>query len=92
MPRKVSFKDAKRKYVHRFTLEHVPAWATPPRTNGTFYAPHFSSDSEWYDASVFPGEAGLHGNSEYCETNNQTWPLGQDLAKPYHIAVQLLEA
>ncbi len=92
MPRKVSFKDAKRRYVHRFTMEFVPTWAREVRTDGTYYAPQFASDAEWYDATTFPGEGELRVNCKHCETSGQTWPLGKALAKPYRVAVQLLEA
>ena len=32
MPRPISFEDAKRMFVHRYTMEHAPAW--PPSASG----------------------------------------------------------
>jgi hypothetical protein len=83
-----TFERAKAQYVHRYTMEHVPAWtAQINANNGKYYAPQFRTDREWYDNTVFPGEPG-HSEyrirkSEYCETRNQTWPLGQWLDRPY---------
>lgn len=87
MPRP-TFEQATREYTNRFTKEHVPAWALKPRDNGSFYAPHYASDREWYDNTVFPGERrkGLTTppkGSRYCESRNQTWPCGTTLSAPY---------
>lgn len=81
--RKISFQDACRKYTNRFTMEHVPSWAKHPASNGKYYAPQYSSDREWYESTIFPGEGNIHPRSKYCESTNQTWPLGQWLANPY---------
>lgn len=81
--RKLSLDIAKAQYVNRYTLEHVPQWARARcEGNGRAYAPQFRTDSEWYDNTTFPGEGDLSGRSEHCETRNQTWPLGQWLARP----------
>ena len=79
-----SIEKAKTKYVHRFTMEHVPAWALiAPQKNGRYYAPQFTSDTEWYAHTTFPGEPGIRGNSRHCESSGHTWPLGKTLDKPY---------
>ncbi len=83
MSRPISFRDACAKYVHRFTMEHVPQWARQVREDGTYYAPQFRSDAEWYNATSFPGENGVHRRSKYCRTLGQTWPLGQSLPQPF---------
>lgn len=83
MRRKITLEQAKSQYVHRFTMDHVPQWARQRRDDGTYYAPQYRSDKEWYDNTTFPGESGLHGNSKHCETRNQSWPLGQALDKPF---------
>lgn len=81
-----SLKEAQFKYVHRFTMEHVPQWAREKRADGTFYAPQYASDEEWYKLSLFPGDkeypftGQMHGA---CLSRNQTWPLGQKLDKPF---------
>lgn len=77
MKRKVSFEAAKARFVHRYTMEHVPGWARARNPgNGKFYAPDYASDREWYENTTFPGEPGLHGNNRHCLSMNQTWPLG----------------
>lgn len=85
MPRP-TFEKACAMYVHRFTMEHIPTWATRATSGGWYYAPQFSNDREWYDATMFPGEPGFplpRTREVYCYTANQTWPLGQWLKKPY---------
>lgn len=83
MDRAISFEEACRTYVHRFTMDHVPAWAQRPMQNGNYAAPQFSSDREWYDNTNFPGENHVSRRSKYCETNNHTFPLGKFLTLPY---------
>ena len=83
MTRKLTLAQACARYPHRFTLDHVPAWANVPCDNGTFYAPQFATDAEWYANTLFPGEPGLHGNSRHCYTRGRTWPLGQWLDAPF---------
>lgn len=87
--RAITLAQAKAQYVHRFTMEHVPAWANEPHLNhdnNTFkyYAPQYKSDKEWYDNTVFPGESDLCIKSDdHCYSSGKTWPLGQWLDKPY---------
>jgi hypothetical protein len=71
------FEQAKRKFVHRFTMEHVPVWAHKRANNGKFYAPQFRTDWEWFINTLFSPLR------RYCETNGQTWPLGEWLEKPF---------
>lgn len=74
------------KYVHRFTMEHVPRWARDTATNGKYYAPHFRSDAEWYANTYFPGEPDHPApTDDYCYTHDQTWPLGKWLDAQYAI-------
>ena len=84
MARKLSFEHAKAMYVHRYTMEHIPEWVrtSGPNANGKFYAPHFRSDREWYDNTLFYGESDL-ATKEHCYTAKPTWPLGQWLDAPY---------
>lgn len=82
MSRKVSFEEAKAKFTRRYTCEHVPAWANKP-LNGRYYAPHYRSDKEWYDSTVFPGEPGVHGNCKHAISKGQTWPCGSWLDAPF---------
>lgn len=91
--RKLSFEEAKRRYVHRFTMEHVPSWACerPCDSGGTatwYYAPQYRTDKEWYDNTAFPGEPehilGARHNG-CCDSRNPSWPIGQQLAQPYRV-------
>jgi hypothetical protein len=86
MKRKISFETACARYVHRFTMDHVPSWARSFCTfNGQrkYYAPQFASDREWYEHTLFKGEPGHIGIAGDCYTSGQTWPLGQWLAAPF---------
>jgi hypothetical protein len=78
-----TFQQACSRYVHRFTMEHVPAWARQPVEPGKFYAPQFRSDREWYEHTTFPGDAGHLGDRNHCFTSGQTWPLGEWLKAQY---------
>lgn len=88
MARVISFDQAKARYIHRFTMEHVPAWARlrPCDQGGTetwFYAPQFRTDREWYDNTLFPGEGHVGKREKHCYTTGHTFPLGIRLEKPY---------
>lgn len=85
MARPLTLKQAQASYPHRFTMEHVPAWALHRRSDGTYYAPHYRSDQEWYERTKFPGEAGIHPSVRHCQSDDNTWPLGKALDKPYSI-------
>lgn len=76
---KLSFNEACAQYVHRYTLQHIPQWAISPREDGTYYAPQYVTDQEWYDNTVFPPYT---LDKKYCMSSNQTWPLGKALDKP----------
>jgi len=77
MSKRPTFEQAKAQFVHRYTMEHVPAWALRQHSNGCYYAPQFRTDSEWYAATLFHGEPGHIGTRNECFTNGQTWPLGK---------------
>ena len=77
---KLSFEEAKRMYVHRYTMEHIPSWAKNPVDNRKYYAPQYRTDKEWYDNTVFPPHNGF---KDHCTSTNQSWPLGQWLENPY---------
>ncbi len=83
--RVVSFEAAKAWYVHRFTCEHVPTWARALRDDGSYHAPQFATDREWYDAALFPGEAWLSVKETHCHNGKPTWPYGTALARPFEI-------
>lgn len=81
MARPLTFEAARRRYVHRYTLEHVPQWArTGVHRNEAgecgCYAPQYASDREWYESTLFPGEGGIHPRETHCQSGAPTWPLG----------------
>lgn len=72
--------------VHRFTGEHVPAWARKPAPNGRFYAPHYATDAEWLSSTVFrvrKSDRRLDERATSCESRNQTFPFGEWLDQPF---------
>jgi hypothetical protein len=78
-----AYQQAKARWVNRYTMEHVPSWARIADDNGKYYAPQFATDMEWYENTLFPGEAGHVGTAATCYTTGQTWPLGQWLDQPF---------
>jgi hypothetical protein len=84
MKARMTFDEAKRRYVHRFTMEYLPVWAHKPAPNGKFYAPHFASDREWYENTLFPPHNPYHRRD--CHTSGQTWPLGQWLDESFKVS------
>jgi hypothetical protein len=75
--RAIGFNEACHRYVHRYTMEHVPEWATRPAADGRYYAPQYRTDREWYENTIFPGEGYLHYHAKHCESRNQSFPMGQ---------------
>lgn len=89
--RKISFEQAKARYPHRYTLEHVPEWAKTPMNNGKYYAPHYRTCREWYENTRFPGEPdGPSARSRWCMSVSQSWPLGETLDAPLGLAQSCL--
>ena len=89
--KRTSFEAACAQFVHRFTMEHVPAWSQKPTPNGKFCRPQWRTDLDWYNAHLFPGDRWqghkLHGNTASCEPIAPSqWPLGKELQDtPYKI-------
>jgi hypothetical protein len=79
----VTFERAKACYVHRFTMEHVPAWAAKPFSTGRYPAPQYRSDAEWFALTLFPPNNPLGRRVTDCYSAGQTWPLGTSLDKPF---------
>jgi hypothetical protein len=82
-----TFEQAKAMYTHRFTMEYVPMWASRVRNDGTYYAPQYRSDREWFENTQFPPKNPIARSKRdtSCYSTNQTWPLGQALKSPYFI-------
>lgn len=87
MPRPVSFDQAVLKSPHRFTLEHIPAWADLQREDGMYYAPQYSSDREWYERTLFGTERLTDPRTRYMTDFSATWPLGQSLSSPIGLRI-----
>lgn len=83
MVTRMTFDEAKRLYVHRYTIEFIPEWANEQAPNGKFYAPQYRSDQEWFDNTKFPPENPLGPRVTDCYSTGATWPLGMWLDKPY---------
>jgi hypothetical protein len=78
---RMTFEQAKARYIHRYTMEHVPEWAKRPSPDGKFYAPQYRTDREWFENTLFPLHNPYH--SRDCHSTGQTWPLGQWLLLPF---------
>jgi hypothetical protein len=82
----VTFERARACYVHRFTIEHVPEWATKPFSTGRYPGPQYRSDAEWFALTLFPPNNPLGRKVTDCYSSGQTWPLGTSLEKPFSLA------
>lgn len=83
MAKRMDYNRARATYPHRYTMEHIPAWARKPAPNGKYYAPQFRTDREWFENTKFPPDS---YDENHCYTSNETWPLGQWLDQPYRKA------
>ncbi len=75
-------KEAKARYVHRFTGEHTPEWARKPRSTGKPWPLQFSDDVDWLAHTYFPvTKAGkLALRPSYCQST-PTWPNNPERRK-----------
>lgn len=79
----ITFEEAKARYVHRYTADHVPEWAKHAAPNGKYYAPQYVSDWEWFCNTQFPPNNPLGPRVTDCYSDGQTWPNGRWLDRPY---------
>jgi hypothetical protein len=72
--------EAKRRWVHRHTAEHVPIWARKPMPNGNAYPVQFASDAEWLANTDFTLTKGgkFSARDRYCRST-PTWPNNPEL-------------
>ena len=82
MGNRMAFEQAKNRYVHRFTADHIPDWARQKADNGRYHAPGFSSDRDWYEKTIFPGEGNISSRSRFCESKPD-FPFGKWLVEPF---------
>jgi len=71
-------KEAKRRFIHRFTAEHKPEWAYRTRSDGKPYKPHFASDQDWLNNTYFyiKKNGTLDNRFKHCMAH-PTWPEGK---------------
>lgn len=69
-------------YLHRFTKDHKPKWASGTRPNGEPYPVQFDSDRDWLAHTAFAvTESGhLDRRRRKCYAN-PTWPNNPELRK-----------
>jgi hypothetical protein len=72
--------EALRRWVHRFTGDHTPAWARKPMPNGQPYPVQFASDSEWLANTDFTvtKRGAFSARDRYCRSR-PTWPNNPEL-------------
>lgn len=82
--RPITLEQAKKKFTDRFTLDHVPVWASKPcaRAGGKYPGPHYNTDAEWYAKAEFIGYL-TKAQRKYVRENKPSYPMGKWLDKPY---------
>ena len=67
-------------FVHRFTREHKPTWASKPWKDGKPYPVQFASDREWLANTRFAVRRNgrLDNRVTECQSS-QTWPDNPEL-------------
>jgi hypothetical protein len=77
--------EALNRFVHRYTKDHKPAWASQPMPNGASYPVQHNSDKEWLEHTYFhvteTGE--LSRRHSFCESFS-TWPDNPELRRQKH--------
>jgi hypothetical protein len=79
-------KQAKARYVHRYTGQHRPQWSFKPRPDGSACPVQFKDDADWLKNTVFrvSPRGGLAGD---C-TSFPTWPNNPELRNKHNYAFQ----
>ena len=69
-------REAKARYVHRFTGDNRPAWADTPRPCGNPYPLQFRDDADWLANTDFPvTRAGRLADHPGACRSRPTWPV-----------------
>lgn len=65
-------------FIHRYTGNHKPLWASEPWKDGLPYPLQFKDDADWLTNTSFAvtAKGDLHGSIDYC-SSNPTWPNGK---------------
>lgn len=80
----VTQREALARFVHRYTAEHVPAWARKKTVAFPNGAPlQFATDAEWLRNTQFAVKKNgtLDKRVNHCETGEPTWPNNPELRK-----------
>lgn len=69
-------------YVHRFTGEHKPEWASKEWKDGKPYPLQFKDDADWLENTEFTTKKNgrLDGRARECYSR-PTWPNNPELRK-----------
>lgn len=67
-------------YVHRFTGDHTPKWATRPRSDGTAYPLQFANDADWLANTEFAVKRDGTLDRRFADCYSRpTWPNNPEL-------------
>jgi len=69
-------------FVHRFTGQHIPSWATERWKGSQTYPVQFKDDEDWLAHTRFSVTASgrLDRRADHCESS-PTWPLNPELRR-----------
>lgn len=73
-------REARARFVHRYTGEHMPAWVRQQRARGIYYPVHFRDDAEWLARTEFfvNVDGSLSERPSYCYSR-PTFPNGRTI-------------
>lgn len=75
-------REALSRFVHRFTGEHRPQWATKPRPDGSPYPVQFRDDADWLANTRFTiRKDGELARNVRCCYSTPTWPFNPELRR-----------
>lgn len=68
-------------FIHRFTKEHIPAWAQVQLNDGVPFEVQFDSDKDWLEHTYFmvTKDGKLDKRSTSC-FSSPTWPDREEVA------------
>lgn len=74
--------SALRRFVHRYTGNHRPAWSRAEWKDGKEYPLQFADDADWLANTRFAvtKSGKLHRGVRHCESN-PTWPNSPELRR-----------
>lgn len=74
-------REALARFVHRFTKDHKPEWASGEWKDGKPYPVQFASDADWLSHTIFrTNKDGTLRERADCESH-PTWPDNPELRK-----------